>query len=142
VHAAIDEAARLLPGVPLVAGGKSMGGRMTSRLMAEAPHPDVRGLVFLGFPLHPAGTPATERAEHLAAVRVPMLFLQGTRDTLADLDLMRQVIATLGPAATMHVVDGGDHSFEVLRRTGRTPDQIHDELADTIAAWLDASVLT
>lgn len=137
VRAALDEAARLLPGVPLVAGGKSMGGRMTSRLMAEAPHPDVRGLVFLGFPLHPAGTPASERAEHLAAVRVPMLFLQGTRDALADLTLMHPVIANLGARATMHVVDGGDHSFEVLKRSGRTADEIHDELADTIAAWLD-----
>jgi len=141
VRAALDEAARVLPGVPLVAGGKSMGGRMSSRLMAEAPHPDVRGLVFLGFPLHPAGTPASERAEHLAAVSVPMLFLQGTRDALADLALMHPVIASLGARATMHVVDGGDHSFEVLKRTGRTADEIHDELADTIAAWLDAHVL-
>ncbi len=141
VRAALDEAARVLPGVPLVAGGKSMGGRMTSRLMAEAPHPDVRGLVFLGFPLHPAGMPASERAEHLGAVSVPMLFLQGTRDALADLTLMHPVIASLGARATMHVVDGGDHSFEVLKRTGRTVDEIHDELADTIAAWLDAHVL-
>jgi hypothetical protein len=139
VRAALDQAAQLLPGVPLVAGGKSMGGRMTSRLMAEAPHPDVRGLVFLGFPLHPAGAPATERAEHLAAVRVPMLFLQGTRDTLADLTLMHPVIENLGARATMHVVDGGDHSFEVLKRTGRTAAEIHDELADTIAAWLDTA---
>lgn len=141
VRAAIDEAARALPGVPIVAGGKSMGGRMTSRLMAEAPHPDVRGLVFLGFPLHPASTPASERAEHLAAVNAPMLFLQGTRDALADLALMHQVIAGLGARATMHVIDGGDHSFEVLKRTGRTADEIHDQLADTIATWLDARVL-
>jgi uncharacterized protein len=141
VRAALDEAARALPGIPLVAGGKSMGGRMTSRLMAEAPHPDVRGLIFLGFPLHPAGAPASERAEHLAAVSVPMLFLQGTRDALADLTLMHPVIASLGARATMHVVDGGDHSFEVLARTGRTADEIHDELAGTIATWLDAHVL-
>lgn len=139
VRAAVDEAARILPGVPIVAGGKSMGGRMTSRLMAEAPHPDVRALVFLGFPLHPAGAPAIERAEHLRAVSVPMLFLQGTRDALADLTLMHPVIAGLA-LATMHVVDGGDHSFEVLKRTGRTADEIHDELADTIAAWLDAPI--
>jgi predicted alpha/beta-hydrolase family hydrolase len=142
VRAALEAAGRALPGVPLVAGGKSMGGRMTSQLMAEAAHADVRGLVFLGFPLHPAGKPGRSRADHLASVHAPMLFLQGTRDTLADLDLVRDEIAGLGERATLHVVEGGDHSFDVLKRSGRTRDQVRDELADTIAAWLAQRVLT
>jgi predicted alpha/beta-hydrolase family hydrolase len=142
VRAALDAAARALPGVPLVAGGKSMGGRMTSQLMAEGAHPDVRGLVFLGFPLHPAGKPGRSRADHLASVQAPMLFLQGTRDTLADLDLVRDVIAGLGERATLHVVEGADHSFDVLKRSGRDRDQVRDELADTTASWLAQRVLT
>lgn len=141
VRAAVDAAAKALPGVPLVAGGKSMGGRMTSQLMASAAHPAVRGLAFLGFPLHPAGKPARTRGDHLASVATPMLFLQGTRDTLADLDLVRQVIAGLGARADLHVVEGGDHSFDVLKRSGRDRDQVHDELADTIAGWLERRVL-
>jgi predicted alpha/beta-hydrolase family hydrolase len=141
VRAALEEAGRALPGVPLVAGGKSMGGRMTSQLMAGDAHPDVRGLVFLGFPLHPARKPGRSRADHLASVQTPMLFLQGTRDTLADLDLVRDVIAGLGERATLHVIEGGDHSFDVLERSGRNRDQVRDELADTIAAWLAQRVL-
>jgi predicted alpha/beta-hydrolase family hydrolase len=141
VRAALDAAGRALPGVPLVAGGKSMGGRMTSQLMAGDVRPDVRGLVFLGFPLHPAGKPGTTRGAHLASVHAPMLFVQGTRDSLADLDLMRQVVAGLGARADRHVIEGGDHSFDVLKRSGRDRDQIHDEIADTIAAWLDRRVL-
>ena len=140
VRAAVDAASRALPGVPLVAGGKSMGGRMTSQLMAEGAHPDVRALVFLGFPLHPVGKPASTRAAHLAAVHVPMLFLQGTRDRLADLDLMRTAVAGLGACADLHVVEGGDHSFDVLKRSGRDRDQVHDELAETIATWIDRRV--
>jgi predicted alpha/beta-hydrolase family hydrolase len=141
VRAAVDAGSRALPGLPLVAGGKSMGGRMTSQLMAESAHPDVRGLVFLGFPLHPAGKPARTRGDHLASVHAPMLFLQGTRDRLADLDLVRATLTGLGTRATLHVIDGGDHSFDVLKRSGRDRDQVHDELADTIAAWIERHVL-
>ncbi|HWN69956.1 MAG TPA: alpha/beta family hydrolase [Haliangium sp.] len=141
VRAALDAAGAAMPGVPLVAGGKSMGGRMTSQLMAADAHPAVRGLVFLGFPLHPAGKLGRARGDHLASVQAPMLFLQGTRDTLADLDLVRAVLAGLGERATLHVVEGGDHSFDVLKRSGRDREQVHDELADTIAAWLDRRVL-
>lgn len=138
VRAAVDAALAALPGLPLVAGGKSMGGRMTSQLMAGDPHPAVRGLVFLGFPLHPAGKPGRARADHLASVQAPMLFLQGTRDRLAELDLVRAVVADLGARAELHVVEGGDHSFDVLKRSGRDRDQVYDELADRVAAWLDA----
>lgn len=141
VRAALDAAGRVLPGVPLVAGGKSMGGRMTSQLMAEDAHPDVRALVFLGFPLHPAGKPARTRGDHLASVRAPMLFLQGTRDRLAELDLVRPVITELGARATLHVVEGADHSFEVLERSGLDREQVHDQMADIIAAWLEQRVL-
>ncbi|HUE77792.1 MAG TPA: alpha/beta family hydrolase, partial [Longimicrobiales bacterium] len=110
VRAAVDAAGRELPDVPLFAGGKSFGGRMTSQAAADAPLPGVRGLVFFGFPLHPPGRPGTERADHLAAVTVPMLFLQGTRDDLADLALLRPVLEPLGDRATLHVVEGADHS--------------------------------
>lgn len=128
-------------GVPLFAGGKSMGGRMTSEALAEGEVEAkvVRGVVFLGFPLHPAGKPATERAEHLASVALPMLFLQGTRDKLAGLDLLRPVVTTLGARATLHVVDGADHGFHVLKRSGRTDDDVLDELADVTAGWMAAA---
>jgi uncharacterized protein len=136
VRAAVREAARRLPDVPLFAGGKSYGGRMTSQAQAAEPLPDVRGVVFVGFPLHPAGKPSIERADHLAEVRVPMLFLQGTRDTLADLDLIRAVTSTLGELATLHVVAGADHSFHVLASSGRNDGQVRTELLDTMAGWM------
>ncbi|MGE5230098.1 MAG: alpha/beta family hydrolase [Deltaproteobacteria bacterium] len=135
VRAAVGRAAEAVPGLPLVAGGKSLGGRMTSSAAARAPLPGVRGLVFLGFPLHAPGKPGTERAGHLGRVQVPMLFLQGTRDALADLALMRGVAARL-PGATFHVVEGGDHSFAVPKRSGRTEAAVMAELADTIVEWL------
>ena len=131
-------AAEKWPDLRIAAGGKSMGGRMTSRAQSSEPMPRLEALVFFGFPLHPPGKASVERAEHLAAVQIPMLFLQGTRDTLADLDLMKSVAAGLGPRATLHIVDGADHSFAVLKRTGRTGEQVLDELADTTAAFLGA----
>ena len=136
VRAAVAEAARRLPGVPLFAGGKSFGGRMTSQAQAAAALPMVRGLVFVGFPLHPAGKPSTARAAHLAQVGLPMLFLQGTRDALADPALMQAQADALGARATMHVVDGADHSFHVLVRSGRTDAQVLDELLEAMARWM------
>lgn len=140
VRAALDTAARTARGLPIVAGGKSMGGRMTSLLMADEPHPAVAGLAFLGFPLHAAGKPSAQRGEHLARVAAPMLFLQGTRDRLADLALIRPLVESLGVRAALHVVDGGDHSFQVLKRSGRTHDEALDELAGALAAWVDRIV--
>ena len=119
--------------LPLFAGGKSFGARMTSTAAAAAPLPDVRGLIFLGWPLHPAKKPGTDRAAHLPDVTVPMLFVQGTRDRLADLELLRSVLADLNGRATLHVVEGADHSFQVLQRSGRTKEEVMAELADTIA---------
>jgi uncharacterized protein len=136
VRAAVQEAAKRLPNVPLFAGGKSFGGRMTSQAQSAEPLPHVRGLVFVGFPLHAAGKPSTDRASHLAEVQVPMLFLQGTRDALADLDLIREIVAKLGKHATLHVVEGGDHSFHVLARSGRNDEQVREELLDTMAGWM------
>jgi len=135
VRAAVAEAARVAPGLPLVAGGKSFGGRMTSTAQAEAPLPGVRGLLFLGFPLHPPGRPDDKRAEHLAQVRVPMLFLQGDRDEFADLTLLRPVVQRLGERATLHLVEGGDHSFHVLKRSGRTDADVMTELVATVDRW-------
>jgi predicted alpha/beta-hydrolase family hydrolase len=135
VRAAVAAAARVAPGLPLVAGGKSFGGRMTSTAQAEEPLPSVRGLVFLGFPLHPPGRPGDARAEHLAHVQIPMLFLQGTRDDFADLNLLRPVVTRLGERAALHLVDGGDHSFKALKRTGRTDADVMDELVGAIAEW-------
>ncbi|NKE67883.1 alpha/beta hydrolase [Ramlibacter sp. RBP-2] len=137
VRAAVAEAAARLPDVPLYAGGKSFGGRMTSQAQAAQPL-GVRGLVFIGFPLHPAGKPGTQRAEHLAEVQVPMLFLQGTRDALADLALVRATASQLGKRATLHVVEGADHSFHVLVRSGRSDSQVLQELADAMAAWMSS----
>ena len=136
VREAVLDAARVAPGLPLFAGGKSFGGRMTSQAQASEPLSGVRGLVFLGFPLHPPGRPGTSRAEHLSQVQVPMLFLQGTRDDFAGLDLLRPIVKGLGDRATLHVVEGGDHSFKVLKRTGRTEADVLNELADTITAWV------
>lgn len=136
VREAVLDAARVAPQLPLFAGGKSFGGRMTSQAQAREPLPGVRGLVFLGFPLHPPGRPGTGRAEHLSQARVPMLFLQGTRDDFAGLDLLRPVVKSLAQHATLHIVEGGDHSFKVLKRTGRTEGDVMNELADTITAWV------
>jgi hypothetical protein len=130
VRNAVAEAARVAPGVPLFAGGKSFGGRMTSTAQAEAPLEGVRGLVFVGFPLHPPGKPGIERAAHLADVQVPMLFLQGTRDEFARLDLLQPVVQGLGTLATLHLVEGADHSF---KSKGRTPAEVIGELAGMVA---------
>ena len=138
VRAAVDEAAKRMPGVPLFAGGKSFGGRMTSQAQAREPLAGVRGIVFAGFPLHAPDKPSVERAAHLAQVQVPMLFLQGTRDELADLALVRDTTAKLGERATLHVVEGGDHSFHVLVRSGRKDAEVREELLDTMAAWMKA----
>ncbi len=135
VRAAVMEAACVAPGLPLVAGGKSFGGRMTSTAQAEAPLPGVRGLVFLGFPLHPPGRPSDKRAEHLAQVRIPMLFLQGDRDEFAALNLVKPAVKRLGAGATLHLVEGGDHSFHVLKRSGRTDADAMSELADVVTEW-------
>lgn len=135
VRAAVAEASARLPGVPLLAGGKSFGGRMTSQAQAQEPLPRVGGLVFAGFPLHPPEQPSIERAAHLARVQVPMLMLQGTRDALAQPGLVRQVAAQLGPRATLHLVEGADHSFHVPVRSGRTDAQVIEELAQRIASW-------
>jgi uncharacterized protein len=135
VRAAVAEAARLAPGLPLVAGGKSFGGRMTSTAQAEEPLPGVRGLVFLGFPLHPPGRPDDKRAEHLSRVQIPMLFLQGDRDEFADLKLLRPVVERLGARTTLHLVEDGDHSFHVPRRSGRTDAEVMGELVNTVEAW-------
>lgn len=136
VRSAVEMALKATGDLPLLAGGKSMGGRMTSLASAEAPLPGVAGLVFFGFPLHPAGQPDTKRAEHLDRVAAPMLFLAGTRDKLAGLDLLQPVVERL-PRATLHVVDGADHSFEVPKRTGRSLADTLDDLAATIARWAD-----
>ncbi len=135
VRAAVAEAACRAPGLPLVAGGKSFGGRMTSTAQAEGPLSGVRGLAFLGFPLHPPGRPDDKRAEHLARVQIPMLFLQGDRDEFADLKLLRPVVKRLGERATLHLVDGGDHSFHVLKRSGRVEADVMGELVGAIAEW-------
>lgn len=136
VRAAVQAAADQWPGLALFAGGKSYGGRMSSQAQAAQPLPQVRGLAFLGFPLHAAGKPANARAEHLAEVAVPMLFLQGTRDALAELPRMQAVTATLGARATLHVVEGADHAFHVLVRSGRNDAQVRTELLDTLAGWM------
>jgi predicted alpha/beta-hydrolase family hydrolase len=135
VRAAADVAATEGGGLPILAGGKSMGGRMTSLAAAEGMLPDVRGLVFFGFPLHAAGKPSRERGDHLRETRVPLLFLQGTRDRLADLSLLRPLCGELGPRATLHVVSDADHSFHMTKRSGRTDGEILAELADVTSGW-------
>ncbi len=137
VRSAVAAAAKEAGGLPLLAGGKSMGGRMTSLAASEEALPGVRGLVFLGFPLHAAGKPSSERGDHLAAVDLPMLFLQGTRDKLAELDLLRPLCRKLGKRATLHEVEGGDHSFHVLKRSGRDDEEVRQELLDAITAWTE-----
>ncbi|HET9948342.1 MAG TPA: alpha/beta family hydrolase [Longimicrobiales bacterium] len=135
VRAAVAEAARLASGLPLFAGGKSMGGRMTSTAAAERPLDGVRGLVFFGFPLHPAGRPGTERGAHLAEVGLPMLFLQGTRDSLADLELLRPLLGRVRLRPTLHVIEDADHGFHVRKRSGRTDEDVLEEMCATAAAW-------
>jgi predicted alpha/beta-hydrolase family hydrolase len=137
VRAAVAAATRELPELPLIAGGKSFGGRMTSQAQAAAPLSGVRGLAFLGFPLHPAGRPSRERAHHLAAIDVPMLFLQGTRDDLAQLDELEPVVAALAGRATLRLFADADHSFHVPRRTGRSDAQVLGEVLDALSAWAD-----
>ena len=136
VREAVGEASRLLPGVPLFAGGKSFGGRMTSQAQALQPLEGVKGLIFLGFPLHPAGKPSDERAAHLEDVKVPMLFLQGSRDDLADLDLLRPVVKRLGDLATLHVFEDADHSFHVPAKTGRKDPEVLREVLEAMVQWL------
>jgi predicted alpha/beta-hydrolase family hydrolase len=138
VRAAAAEAARALPALPLVAGGKSFGGRMTSQAQAAAPLPGVVGLAFLGFPLHPAGKPSDARARHLLDVQVPMLFLQGTRDALARPELLGKLVAQLGERATLVFSQDADHSFHVPARTGRRDPDVLRELLDAFAAWVDS----
>ena len=140
VRAAAAAALRLLPGLPLIAGGKSFGGRMTSQAQAKAPLPGVRGLAFLGFPLHPAGRPSQDRAQHLFDVHIPMLFLQGTRDALATLDQLEPVCGALGARATLRLFADADHSFHVPARSGRTDAQVRSDLLDTLAAWIDGVI--
>jgi hypothetical protein len=136
VRAAVVEAARLLPGLVLVAGGKSFGGRMTSQAQAASPLAGVRGLAFLGFPLHAAGKPSDERAQHLFQVQIPMLFLQGTRDALADLPLMQSIAERLGARASLKLFQDADHSFHVPARTGRTDTEVMAHMLDAFAVWI------
>ena len=138
VMSAVRAAAEVAPGLPLLAGGKSMGGRVTSQAASQQPLEGVRGLVFFGFPLHPPKQPGTKRADHLAKVTIPMLFLQGTRDALADLTLLRTVCARLGAQATLHVIESADHSFHLLKSSGKTDEQVLRELAKTAVSWAEA----
>lgn len=140
VRAAVAAAAQLAPGVMLLAGGKSFGGRMTSQAQAESPLPDVAGLTFLGFPLHPAGKPSTGRADHLAAIRIPMLFLQGMRDALADRQLLAETIMQL-PSARLRSFENADHSFHVPARTGHTDRELLDRVLDALSSWGRAILL-
>ena len=139
VRAAVAEAARCCPGIALFAGGKSFGGRMTSQAQAIAPLAGVRGLTFLGFPLHPAGKPSDARAKHLGDVHVPMLFVQGTRDKLAELTLLEPVVGRLGASASLHRVAEADHSFHVLARSGRNDGEVMNEIVDALAGWIGAT---
>lgn len=138
VRAAVNTARSLAPGLPLFAGGKSFGGRMTSQAQALAPLSDVRGLAFLGFPLHAPGKPSDERAEHLLAVEIPMLFLQGARDEFATLELLEPLVRRLGPRATLQLVADADHSFHVPARTGRTDAQVRNELLQCLGGWIES----
>lgn len=136
VRAAALEAARLVPGLALFAGGKSFGGRMTSQAQAVSPLPGVRGLVFLGFPLHPPGRPSDERGKHLFEVEVPMLFLQGDRDEFAELSLLQSLTNQLGPRATLKLFPDADHSFHVPARTGRKDSEVQAKLLDVMKDWI------
>ena len=136
VRAAAAEAARLAPDLPLFAGGRSFGGRMTSQAQADTPLAGVKGLAFLGFPLHPAGKAGIERADHLARVEVPMLFVSGDRDALAELDLLKPIVAGLGDRATLHLVEHADHSFKTAAKSGRTSAEAESEALDALAGWM------
>jgi len=136
VRAAVIEAARLAPDLPLIAGGRSFGGRMTSQAQAQSPLPQVRGLVFFAFPLHPAGQPGTDRATHLFDVGIPMLFIQGTRDELADLGLLRPLMRQLSARTTWHLVEDADHSFHVPARSGRKDSEVREEFLDFVSKWI------
>ena len=136
IVSAVTAAKKAARGLPLLAGGKSMGGRITSLVASEGRIPDIQGLIFFGFPLHAAGRPSSERGAHLADVKVPMLFLQGTRDKLAELDLIKLLCRSLGKRATLHIVEGGDHSFHVLKRSGRTDEDVLDELGQAVGSWV------
>jgi len=136
VRAATAEAMRLAPDLPLFAGGRSFGGRMTSQAQASSPLPSVRGLAFLGFPLHPAGKPGIERADHLAQVQIPMLFVSGNRDALAELDLLQSVVAGLGGRAALHLIVDADHILKVPAKSGRTSMETEAEALDAIADWM------
>ena len=135
VRAAVAEARARAPELPLWAGGRSLGGRMTSQAQAEEALGGVRGLVLLGFPLHPKGRPASDRADHLTEVTVPMLFVQGDRDAMADLELLRPVVDELGDRAALHVVEGADHGFGVRKKDGRSAEELLDEVVETVAGW-------
>lgn len=136
VRAAVEAAGESAGDLPLFAGGRSMGGRMTSLAASEAALPNVRGIILFGFPLHSPGKPDTSRAEHFAKVSVPMLFLQGPRDEMAEPELLNPIIERLGKGAKLHTVEGADHSFKVLKRSGRTAEEVLTELADTAAEWI------
>lgn len=138
VRSAVVAAHHLAPGLPLFAGGKSFGGRMTSQAQAALPLGEVRGLTFLGFPLHPPKQPSASRAEHLFRVRIPMLFLQGTRDAFAQLPLIRELVERLGDRATLTLLEGGDHSFHVAARTGRSDSEVRAEMLNGLASWIDS----
>jgi uncharacterized protein len=140
VRAAVAEAARLAPGLALIAGGRSFGGRMTSQAQAIKPLPGVKGLAFLGFPLHPAGKPSAERAKHLDDVKIPMLFLQGTRDELAQLELLQPLIDRLGARVTLKLLQDADHSFHVPARTGRKDAEVRAEMLDALATWIEQAI--
>ena len=142
VRAAVAEAARLAPTLTLIAGGRSFGGRMTSQAQAIKPLAGVKGLAFIGFPLHPAGKPAAERAEHLRDVKIPMLFLQGTRDELAQLELLQPLIDRLGARATLKLLQDADHSFHVPARTGRKDPEVRAEMLDALATWIEQAIHT
>ena len=137
ICSAVTEASRLVPDVPLVAGGKSMGGRMTSNAASRGVLPDVLGLAFFGFPLHAPGSNSTARADHLAQISLPMLFLQGTRDRLADLNLLKPLLAELQPYPMVHVVHDMDHGFHVPKRTGRTDEEVLDEVCNVFCQWCE-----
>lgn len=136
VRAAVHEASRLAPDLPLIAGGRSFGGRMTSQAQAQTPLPQVRGLAFFAFPLHPSGRPSTERAMHLFDIDIPMLFIQGTRDELAEVDLLRSLVGQLGRHATLHLLADADHSFHVPARSGRKDSEVREEFLDFVSEWL------
>ncbi|HEY7889720.1 MAG TPA: alpha/beta family hydrolase [Steroidobacteraceae bacterium] len=137
VRAAVAQAGRLAPDLPLIAGGRSFGGRMTSQAQAQSPLAGVRGLVFLAFPLHPAGRPGAERAAHLQEVSIPMLFIQGTRDELADPSLLRALVERLGSRATLHLLEDADHGFHIPARSGRKDVDVRDDALNAVRTWLD-----